>query len=630
MVGQQVSAEELQLVQEFHTILRAVAPKPHAFRRCIGALTAVAMGLSACAPATESERLNRRTLAQSNAILDDLARTELMLSPETATRLGIETVAEDAISSRLADHSQAGFERARLIRIDLLALARTRPLLPADHQVAKDLAVSDTSIARLVQLQAIGHGRLTLSRARAYAIDPFSGVWIEGPNLLANDHRIDSFADAQNYLARLQALSDAIDDTRRRLLADADAGLIPPAPLLQATKRKVDALLSSQDEPLELLADTIGNLVQSLADTDDQDVGALVRQSETIVKTDLRGAYTRLSDDLDAMIDLAPAQAGIWAQPNGHNTYQALLDWYVGSTPDLDELHQSNLDDVERRQAVLHASLDRNGVAPGPVTDRVQALQLIIDTPPETTPGTSPAGAREAELPAAEIPVISSTVQRLFETTPLSGLSYLPAQIDGHRPAQISQMVTQTQLWPSYMRSTIYAEADMARRDPFATLSRQRRATVRNLILYPAFQDAWRLYTFEIQTELSALDTAQDAGEAQYILLITALAAADTGLHYKRWSLAQTTTYLSETTGLPDALVTEAALRITANPGRTTARMINYRRLKALNARARAVLGRRYDETAFQAILLEDGPRPFTMIEHDVDAWYNNLLAPVD
>jgi len=70
-----------------------------------------------------------------------------------------------------------------------------------------------------------------------------------------------------------------------------------------------------------------------------------------------------------------------------------------------------------------------------------------------------------------------------------------------------------------------------------------------------------------------------------------------------------------------------AALHVVANPGEASARMIAYRRLISLKARASGVLGQRYNELEFQSVLLTDGPRPFSIIESDVDRWYEAILA---
>ena len=618
MVSQQVSMQEMQLLQEFHEPpLRRAAPR--AALRLVFVLVAGLLGLvSACSPAAQSERLNNRTLAQANAILDDIALSELTLSPEAATRLGLEDSAGPSATARLDDHSQAGFERRRLIRLDLLARVRARPVLPSDHPLARDLIVAEDALQRLVQLQAIGHGQLSLSSARAYAIDPYRGVWIDGPDLLANDHAIDTAADADAYLSRLHALVDAIDDTRRRLIADAETGYTPPAALLNQSSLAINALLDPETGPLDRLEQTLSNLVQSLPEISASEARDLTAISATIIADELRPAYRRLSATLETMAVNAPIQAGLWAQPDGHNAYQRLLIWYVGDAPDLEALHQTNLDQVAARAAALQTALDAQGLEPTALPDRLQAYAALLAAAP----------AQEVDRlrqPALQSP---ATTARPFMPVSLSGLTYLPARLDGQRPAVIVQDLSQTQQWPGYMHAALHLRADISLRPPFAAMAFQRRTTTRALIEYPSSQVAWRMYASEEYRAEYLGSPSDQIGQLHLHLLDSALAAADTGLHHKRWTLAQTIDYLTETTGLPVPLMREASLRIAAEPGAATAHLISYRRLRALQARARAVLGQRYDETAFQTILLSDGPRPYTMLERDIERWYEAQLAP--
>ena len=207
MVGQQLSMQEMQLLQEFH-IPHGQTDGAHAILRPALVLIAALIWLvSACSPGTQSQRLDSRTLSQATSLLDEIARAELALSPETATRLGLDDVAGDKTLSRLDDHSQAGFERKRLIRLDLLALVRSRPLLPEGHPVGRDLQIVDDALTRLTIVQVIGHGQHSLGSTRPYAIDPFSGIWIDGPSLLVNDHRVETRDDVIAYLTRLQAFA---------------------------------------------------------------------------------------------------------------------------------------------------------------------------------------------------------------------------------------------------------------------------------------------------------------------------------------------------------------------------------------------------------------------------------------
>ena len=616
MVPQQVSAQEMQLLQEFH---ESPPPRHRAHTGftalCIG--LALSLGLTACAPSSDTPRLNRKTLAQANAILEDISRSELAMSPELASRLGAEQDKTGTTSARLDDHSQAGFERQRLVRIDLLGELERRPLLPPDQPVAKDLVVLADAYARLVRLQQIGHGRLTLADARPYALDPFSGIWIEGPQLIANDHRIDTLDDAEAYVARLQALPDAIDDTRRRLLADAEAGLTPPPALLHQTRTQLAALMADNGTGLAPLEQTLRNLTQSLPDVSRSDFEALMAAADQAVQSDLMAAYLRLDETLEALVVEAPAQAGLWAQTNGHETYLALIDWQIENHQTLDDLHQDNIDAVLARTSALQRALDAANVAPGPLNQRL--AEFLV--PPED----ALAGIDEPSAP----PVLTGpTYQaRAFATPPLSGLRALPARLDATRPASLVLTRPQLTKWPAHLHNALKLEADISLRAPYATLMGQRRTAARALATYPAIRAAWRLYSAE-RIAVSALTTPQEQiGFHQLALMRAAMAAADTGLHHQRWTLERTTAYLTETTGLPEALMYEASLRLAAQPGEAAARMLAYRKLSALQERASRVLGPRYDEIGFQSVLLGDGPRPFALIEHDVEAWYEARLG---
>lgn len=615
MVPQQVSAQEMQLLQEFHKSRPGHRRRP---ARVFGWLVALMLGisLSACAPSSDTPRLNRKTLAQANAILDDIARSELAMSPELASRLGAEPQDDSDTFGRLDDHSQAGFERQRLVRIDLLNEIRHRPLLPPDHPAAKDLAVMADAYSRLVRLQQIGYGRLSLSGARPYVLDPYSGIWIEGPQLLANDHRIDTIEDAAAYVARLHVLPDAIDDTRRRLLADAEAGLTPPPALLHQTRHHLARLLADNGADLIRLEQTLRNLTQSLPDASGTEVEALLSAARQAVQIELVGAYQRLDTTLDSLIVEAPAQAGFWAQANGHEAYGALINWQVEHRQSLDDLHQDNIDAVLARTAALQAALDAAGLEPGPIDQR-----LAILTAPAEVETSGP-----EQVPAALVFSGPAVQTRAYASPPLSGFRAFPARLDATRPAILVLDQPQLGKWPTYMHAGLKLEADIGLRQPYSALANQRRSIARAMAPYPSIQAAWRLYTAEREAGRLLASPQQIIGLQQLTLLRAALAAADTGMHYQRWSLERATAYLIETTYLPEPLMREAALRIAAHPGEASARMLAYRKLSALQERASRVLGNKYDETGFQSILLIDGPRPFTIIEQDIEAWYEALL----
>lgn len=621
MVPQQVSTQEMQLLREFHKSWSF----PDAISRpqfLVFGLLSLTLFLAACGPAADGTRLNRRTLAEATNVLDDVAKTELAMSPELASRLGLEQNQDGTSSGWLDDHSQAGFERRRLIRIDLLARVRTHPALPEDHQVAKDLVVAEDALARLVALQPVSHGHLSLSRVRPYAIGPRSGVWIEGPELLANDHRIDTFDDANAYFERLQTLPGAVDDLRRRLIADAEAGLIAPASLIDETRTEIRAFLNPESHHLNHLLQTLENLSRGLPDTTPEQIDDLLTDSRYIIDVELSQAYEHLLITLDDLHARAPSQAGLWAQPAGAETYSALLKWYSSDDQALDDLHLANIDDVLQRTADLQLQLDGVGIESGPLVQRLAAFTARHDAEL-----ASVAANDDNTVDDTPPPVMLGTVIRPLSPAPFGGFARVPARIDGQRPALLRRDEAEISRWPTHMHGALRLQTDVSLRQPYAALMAQPRSLARTLAQYPSLQDGWHLYATEVSAD-AHLPAPDDAvGLKQLLLLNVAMAAVDTGIHHKRWSLQQAAAYLTETTGLSEPLMRRAALHVVANPGEASARMIAYRRLISLKARASGVLGQRYNELEFQSVLLTDGPRPFSIIESDVDRWYEAILA---
>ena len=100
----------------------------------------------------------------------------------------------------------------------------------------------------------------------------------------------------------------------------------------------------------------------------------------------------------------------------------------------------------------------------------------------------------------------------------------------------------------------------------------------------------------------------------------------DTGIHDRRWGRERAIDYLTHTTGLPrDAMEREVA-RYSVWPGQAASYYYGRQRLLEIRERAEAVLGGRFDATAFNSTVLTGGPRPFSQVEADVEDWYGELL----
>ena len=112
----------------------------------------------------------------------------------------------------------------------------------------------------------------------------------------------------------------------------------------------------------------------------------------------------------------------------------------------------------------------------------------------------------------------------------------------------------------------------------------------------------------------------------QSILFRAARLVVDTGIHSQGWSYEEAVTYLTETTGYPRAAMEEEVARYAVWPGQAAAYFYGRDRLLDMRSRATAVLGDRFDEKGFNSAILDGGPRPLSLVEQDIEAWYGSIL----
>ncbi|MEM8615863.1 MAG: DUF885 family protein [Pseudomonadota bacterium] len=612
----------------------------------ITAIAGVTMVLAAACDAPGSEqRVTARTLAEAEAIRRDVLATEARLLPEQVSTLGLEETLDPALLFLLDDQSQAGFERRRLIRIELAERLADRPALPTRLPLNRDLTLLEFGLARLIEVQTLGQGQLSLSLAAPYAIDPFSGAWIDTPVMLANAHRVTSRQDADAFLARLAALPNALDDVRRRLVADQRAGLAAPRAVLMETLEGLERLTADQPgTPLNTLPETLLNLSASVADISPSDATRLAAEAEFLVKNKVRPAYGRLAEELDALLADAPVAPGLWVQADGPRAYRAFLTWHTFSELDPAQLQTALEAKVARERTALDAALDQ------------AALARSEDQGREVSTGALPAAgsqallterlmawsdslesARNTPIAAASAPVDgppqqTSASDDALAPGPTFRPSVFPRSLTGFLPdigqgRTLGLDPTVVEGWPPHLARYWSAEARESQRVRAALLDQSHRAN--RLIRYRALERALARDRVAALVRITDLSDEGKVGWHHIRTVHAAMAVADLGLHHMKWTETRARTYLIETAGLPPERARDVVSYITAKPAALLATSHLELQIDNLRGRAQAVLGDAYDDGAFQAVLLKGGPRPLAAMVEDVEAWYESLLKPM-
>ena len=194
--------------------------------------------------------------AAAEAALAEVAEGLLADYPENATSLGLDTGARAALKSRLADRSGAG--QQALARRAAERLARLRAIDPAPLGPAAriDLDVVRTAHETALEGFAFPFGDVAVLnqnwsyRNTPYAVAQNVGAFIEVPDLLDSNHKVENAADAEAYLARLEAYAAALDGETGRLAHDAALGVVAPDFLLDKTLQAAAHGARGADRPM--------------------------------------------------------------------------------------------------------------------------------------------------------------------------------------------------------------------------------------------------------------------------------------------------------------------------------------------------------------------------------------------
>ncbi|MEM1389906.1 MAG: DUF885 family protein [Pseudomonadota bacterium] len=586
----------MQVLRDFH--------KRHAF------VLSLTVALMACSDIERPVRVDAKTLAQAEALLDDTVVTEASLTPEVTSRLGLEETLIASAKRRFRDVSQASFERQRLLRLDLATRLGQTTRLPMDNPLGRDLALTRLALQDLVVLQASGKGHISLSQTRVYTIDPYAGLWIEGPQTLVRDHVIETAEDAEAYISRMMELADGLHDTRRRLLADAATGHLPPVALLRQTRDEIDRLLA--DGALQAILETLETFSISLPDTGSTTQQMRMDSAERIYQTELLPAYMELAQTLSDLENQAPIAPGLWTQPGGVTLYNDLLQVWADPASRVDTLW--NTLEVAAPHSKNHTtSMTEGDLGDGSAKDRPAA-----DESPDPADKLLQIEARLSDASGRS----QIRARHRLTVMPITGLNFLAPRYDDKRPAIIeydSDLLTQLppDLVNAYVSSAYFAATQ---RYDTAVQAASRRSLIRAYMQDLSFKQAWLAYGYIIN--------GSDPQAVEAITQFqTALATADLGLHAKRWTLDQTETFLLRQTEISEDMAKHITLRLSANPGHAVGVYVHLQRFQSLETRARQILGARFDELSFQDILLFDGPRPLSIVESDVEAWYESLIT---
>lgn len=598
----------------------------------IGAGAALALrSLSGCATAPAVPVAGADD-ARVNRMLAEVAEELLAEYPENAGALGLDKDARGHLKARLTDRSLAGHRRqgataaARLAK--LKALDRTR-LSPA---TALDLAVVEAAHEIAVDGHRFPYGDVVvLNQQWSYRNSPYvvtqnTGAFVEIPDFLDSNHKIEAAADADAYLARLEAYAAMLDGETERLRNNAAAGAIAPSFLLDKALRQMK---SARAVPIAQWG-----LLTSITERTAQMPGGYGRRAEQIVRQRVAPALDRQIAELTRHRARADDRAGTWKLPDGEAYYAWALRAATTSRLTPDEVHQLGLNQLRELQAQMDPILRAQGLSQGSVGQRMTALGK---DPKNLFPNTDAGRMQILDYVNGRVTDIRQRMPRAFATIVPGSLivKRVPVEIeagapggyaaagtmDGSVPGNYYINLRDTSIWPRYGLPTLSYHEGIPGHIWQGEYS-YKLPLIRSLLAFNSYSEGWALYAEQLGDELGVYegDPLGRLGYLQSIAFRACRLVVDTGLHAKRWTREQAIRWFAETNGSTLEEVSSEVDRYCAWPGQACGYKIGHSEINRLRAKAQAALGSRYDFRLFNDAVVKTGGAPLTVLEQRIDA----------
>ena len=144
----------------------------------------------------------------------------------------------------------------------------------------------------------------------------------------------------------------------------------------------------------------------------------------------------------------------------------------------------------------------------------------------------------------------------------------------------------------------------------------------RKNLYFSAFGEGWGLYSEWLGEEMGIYrDPYELFGRLSYEMWRACRLVADTGMHWKGWSLEQARACFTENSALSSTNIEVELKRYVSWPGQALSYKIGELKILELRKRAETALGPKFDERAFHDLVLLGGSTPLAVLEARTDAW---------
>lgn len=557
--------------------------------------------------------------AESPALASVLADYEAYLRAVDPISAGME--GDRAALSRMPDNSRA-FEIAQEPVLKGFA-DRLAAINPAG--LSNDDRLNHTFLTYVLQRS---RDRIPLDTGR---IDAFNSEGGPGQGLayVASVTRIAALADAEAWLARLEAMpkiyADQLADARRGL----DTGLVQPRSIVEnaLTLIEPEAALTPEADPL---LKPFAALPASIPAAQQEALRAWAARAVADGIMPQRREWARFLRE--EYLPQAPETLGLVHRPGGRELYAYLVRGFTTTELTPDEVHAIGRQEVARIRARMDLEMQAAGW-----TGDFESFLTFLRTDPQFYATTREQLLEKASEMAKRaddgMPALFGTLPRLPY-----GVRPVPREIEAnYTTGRYNRGSMENGIAGGYMVNTSSLDQRGLYELPALTLHEgvpghhlqialQQEAAdgpyFRRSVDVTAFVEGWGLYAEFLGEEMGFYRTPYERfGRLSYEMWRACRLVSDTGLHWLGWDLEQARACFRDNSALAPLNIETELQRYIGWPGQATAYKIGEIRLREVRTRAEAELGERFNIRRFHDALLVDGPLPMALLDERMNRW---------
>ncbi len=565
-----------------------------------------------------------------NALFDTFVNENLDLSPTFATYLGVDTGGRAYQKSRLDEASLAANTRAQKLVAGQLArlTAFDRSSVGIEDQVSYDVVLfglKNTDSDNRRYPYAGGNA------GRPYVISQLSGLYSGIPSFLDNQHTIETKADADAYLSRLEQFALRLDEEADVARHDVALGVVPPDFALVKTLIQMNAL---RGQPAES-----ATMTESVARrTKEKNIpGDYAGPAAKILTDKVYPALDRQIALITGMQKIATHDAGVWKLPDGEAYYRdSVLTWTTSAMSPAD-IHKTGLDIIKDHSAQIDALMRKQGMTQGTVGERLRAMysdpkllyantdeakeQLIADLNVKVAAVRARLPDYFGVLPKADVKI--QRVPKYLEAAQAGGYYNSPS-LDGTRPGIYWINLRDTSEQPRWLLPTLtYHEAIPGHHLQLSIQREAKMPLIRKVSYFSSYIEGWALYAEQLAGEMGMYDN-DPLGRIGYLhdaMFRAVRLVVDSGMHAMKWSREDAVKFFVDTLGDQESAAITEVERYCVQPGQACGYMLGKLAFLAARQKARDALGARFDIKSFHDAMLVGGAVPLAMLDGMADRY---------